>query len=152
MAIGTLFICQRLTAIVVCALFAATPIAWQLHGLSETFRFLYYGIPASAILTAALYLERRGLRAPTWISFLGDASYTIYLSHSIMMWVVASWVTQYFSGWIALSLIGLGSVAAALGGYILFEAPLHLAARKIMRFVHHRHQCRQIQAAGTDAA
>ncbi len=53
-------------------------------------RFLVWGLPAAAVLAAALALEGAvGARVPTWVLAVGDASYAIYLVHPFMVPAVA---------------------------------------------------------------
>ena len=48
------------------------------------------GVGAAAILFGAAMLERRGeLTVPAWLAFLGDASYSIYLAHFMVISAVA---------------------------------------------------------------
>jgi exopolysaccharide production protein ExoZ len=52
--------------------------------------YLAAGVGAAAILFGAAMLERRGeLTIPAWLAFLGDASYSIYLAHFMVISAVA---------------------------------------------------------------
>jgi len=54
-------------------------------------RFLLWGVPAAAVLAAALALESTlGARIPAWVLALGDASYAIYLVHPFVVPVLAA--------------------------------------------------------------
>ncbi len=53
-------------------------------------RPLLWGLPAVAMLAAALSLEDSvGQRVPRWVLLIGDASYSIYLTHGFVLPVVA---------------------------------------------------------------
>ena len=53
-------------------------------------RPLLWGVPAVAMLAAALSLEDSfGRRVPPWMLLIGDASYSIYLTHGFVLPVVA---------------------------------------------------------------
>ncbi|MGP3696422.1 acyltransferase family protein [Rhodobacter sp. NSM] len=89
-------------------------------------RWLRWGLPAAAVLAGAVFAERarphRPLRALTW---LGDASYSLYLWH-----VVAGVVAVGLAGrlglpdpWLPLAML-VGGTLAALALYELVERPL----------------------------
>jgi exopolysaccharide production protein ExoZ len=56
---------------------------------SERLRTLTWGLPALAIVTGAVCLERTVANAiPRWLLALGDASYSIYLTHGFVVPVI----------------------------------------------------------------
>ncbi|MBD9390672.1 acyltransferase [Agrobacterium sp. AGB01] len=57
--------------------------------ISDNWRFLYLGIPAAVIVTSALSWRVSG-RVSNFFSFLGDASYSIYLIHIVVIYQVMS--------------------------------------------------------------
>jgi exopolysaccharide production protein ExoZ len=61
--------------------------------LAGPWRFLVWGVPAAAILVAALALERM-VRVPAWVVSLGDASFAIYLVHPFIVAAIAR-----YAGW-----------------------------------------------------
>ncbi len=60
----------------------------------EPWRVIYFGLPAICLTAGFLSLEARGLfRAPRWILAIGDASYSLYLSHQFVLVAVGKlWV------------------------------------------------------------
>ena len=72
------------------------------------FGFLFWGLPAAAMVTGAVALEDMlGGRLPKWLLDAGDASYALYLSHTFIlpyMLTVIRWT----------HLTGTPSVAAAI--------------------------------------
>jgi exopolysaccharide production protein ExoZ len=48
-------------------------------------RLLVFGIPALLIMLGAAAPAVNNLRIPRWASFLGDASYSIYLIHILVL-------------------------------------------------------------------
>ncbi len=74
----------------------------------SVWRALLWGVPATAVLAGALGLEQTlGPRAPRWALELGDASYSVYLSHGFV-----------------LPLVGLLLLPAKLHGVMLRSAVL----------------------------
>jgi exopolysaccharide production protein ExoZ len=90
---------------------------------------LIWGIPALAVVTAAVALESPlGHRTPKWLLEIGDASYSIYLVHGFVVPVVCIFFARYGGHEpivLALALI-LSMIAATLAGdlaYRLIERP-----------------------------
>ncbi|EKS36878.1 acyltransferase family protein [Afipia broomeae] len=97
-------------------------------------RLFHWGLPAFLIVTGALSLEPK-LRVWRLPMLLGDASYSIYLTHGVVLSVVKSAVM--LSGLDAQPLLTgefilagcLGSVVAGVAVYYLIERPLVAASR-----------------------
>ena len=93
-------------------------------------RGVEWGIPALMVVGSAVALEGRiGAWAPRWALELGDASYSIYLTHDLVLPAVAILLTKVFipSSTAIDCCIALMAVAAALGGeavYRLVELPI----------------------------
>ncbi|MGE0717824.1 MAG: acyltransferase family protein [Alphaproteobacteria bacterium] len=112
----------------------AIPVASTL--LPDAPRFLVWGVPATMIVAGALSIERsRGVAQSPLLRLVGDASYSIYLSHGIVMAaLVRAWAAVFPMG-SALTVVGFGiaaTLAAAAGGivlYLLVERPLGRAVR-----------------------
>jgi exopolysaccharide production protein ExoZ len=55
-------------------------------------RVLWWGIPAACIVAGNLFLEKKGVpafaRPKRWISLLGNASYSIYLTQELTYWAL----------------------------------------------------------------
>jgi exopolysaccharide production protein ExoZ len=67
---------------------ALQTISW---GWSSPLRPLVWGVPATMLLMALLSLEERlGNKAPRWMLEIGDASYSIYLTHTFVVPVIAA--------------------------------------------------------------
>jgi exopolysaccharide production protein ExoZ len=62
-------------------------------------RFLMVGIPAAAVLSAALWLEGRGgMPHMSWLLLLGDSSYSLYLTHGFVLALLRRvWLSRFDS-------------------------------------------------------
>ncbi len=90
----------------------------------SVWRPLLWGLPALAVLAGALGLERTlGPRAPRWALEMGDASYSIYLSHGFVLPLVAVLLLRAEMHGMALksAVIGLSIVLSALVGEVLYR-------------------------------
>jgi exopolysaccharide production protein ExoZ len=116
----------------VALLLIASPLAWQFLSLGEAFRPIYYGIPALAIVALALYLEgseRSWLRP---FERLGDISYSLYLTHGIVLMSVAPYlepVAKALPSWISIAALFSISIGVAWLVYSGFEKPLDRSVR-----------------------
>ena len=97
-------------------------------GLAPQLRFLAWGVPALMIVYAGLSVGRVSSRAGRLLPLLGNASYSIYLTHAIVMTSYAKLIkTESFShylpplAWMAVAV----AVALAIGiaTYKLVEQP-----------------------------
>lgn len=110
-------------------------------------RVLCLGIPALLVLYGALILERAGKILPRWLVWTGTVSYSIYLSHLLVLSVGRRlWLWVVPQGYLgtggfldradnALALLVLTALCLAVGGmsHALLERPLHAAARRLTR-------------------
>ena len=64
-------------------------------GLAPVICFLFWGVPAAGILTAALFVSGGQTRPGRVLMVLGDASYSIYLTHAFVMTAYASVLKHY---------------------------------------------------------
>ncbi|WP_321816722.1 MULTISPECIES: acyltransferase [unclassified Paraburkholderia] len=109
--------------------------------LTEENRILVFGIPALTILIVALALEAR-LRGARLIGKLGDASYSLYLTHVLSVPLALKLIQiidrqHHVPGdLVAIAVISL-AVCVALGCY-------HLVERPMTRFVRTRHSVRPV--------
>jgi exopolysaccharide production protein ExoZ len=90
-------------------------------------RLILSGIPALSLVTGCLMVEgnKKIPQIPAFL-FLGDASYSIYLWHTLTI-VVAAAMEQHFGmdkGIMAGILVGVLSLLAPLFAYVLIERPL----------------------------
>ncbi len=59
-------------------------------------RFLLWGLPAAALVTAAAALEPQlHHRLPRWLLLLGDASYSLYLLHQLILFAVSGLALRF---------------------------------------------------------
>jgi exopolysaccharide production protein ExoZ len=88
---------------------------------------LWPGVKAAVLLIAVLEFERRGAFRKPWRlpSLLGDASYSIYLWHTLAIFVVgAAIMTLGMPQWLIFPLGVAAGVALGLLGYRFLEKPL----------------------------
>lgn len=91
---------------------------------SETWRFLAWGLPACCIVLGALALEPR--REAAWMGALrrlGDASYSIYLLHTLVVAVMFRLVAPHSSLLFVLASL-VAAVMVGLLSFRLFEQPV----------------------------
>lgn len=103
---------------------------------SENLRALTWGLPALAIVAGAVSLEKHMAGAlPRWLLALGDASYSIYLTHGFVVPVLG--LPFIYFHWIGLAAEATAVlaclVASAIVGwvvYLIVERPIMLALKK----------------------
>ncbi len=79
-------------------------------------RGLFWGGPALAVVAGVISLERRwGARSPRWALEMGDASYSIYLVHTLTLPAVGVLLLRWPHGW-------RGEVDAALFVAVVLSA------------------------------
>ncbi|MBB4040863.1 peptidoglycan/LPS O-acetylase OafA/YrhL [Microvirga flocculans] len=99
-------------------------------------RFILFGISSGIVLSGAVGLEARGvLRPPAWLVRLGDASYSIYLTHLAVIIGIDKAVRAAFP-WMAGSILWdlatfSVSLAVGLGLYRRVERPMMRALRRL---------------------
>jgi exopolysaccharide production protein ExoZ len=103
---------------------------------SENLRVLTWGVPAFAVVAGAVSLEPLVAPAlPRWILALGDASYSIYLSHGFVLPAPMLLIGRFVSPglWAEGSTIVLCLVTSSIVGwvlYVLVEKPMLLFLRR----------------------
>ena len=102
---------------------------------TDFMRVVQFGIPASLIVYGAVSLEvSRGVTLPHWMERIGDASYSIYLSHLLVMvalgriWGASGWNGPAQSG-LAFMLIAASVIGFGFFSYHWIELPLIDRAR-----------------------
>ncbi len=106
---------------------------------SPWFRALVVAPPMALILAGAVGLElRRGWTGPAWLGRIGDASYSLYLSHGLVLGAVAAVAARLPRGGppahAAFVLASYGAViAVSLGLYRWVERPLLRRLRRPQR-------------------
>jgi exopolysaccharide production protein ExoZ len=98
-------------------------------------RVISWGVPAAAIVCGALSLEPR-VRSVRWLKVLGDASYSIYISHGMVLSAFgAFWI--HFIGFGRSGLLGVFLVSAlafaVLAGLCVYYAVERPMARLLRR-------------------
>lgn len=98
---------------------------------SEYSRFLYWGLPSTLIVWSAVSLEVAGAWPNIrFARLLGDASYSIYLVHGIILSACATlWIKLSFpSSTLALLLFAIIAILASVAGgllvYRIYEKPM----------------------------
>jgi exopolysaccharide production protein ExoZ len=121
-------------------------------GAPDPFRFLWWGLPAAGLLVAFLKLEMIGVAWPRALLLLGDASYSVYLVHVLMIYNLRDFARTHFTdiygGSGDLMTIGLAVVSIGLGVavYLLVERPLHHWLNRLYR----RSKTTSLQAVAPD--
>ncbi len=103
-------------------IFLISPSNWIINH-----RWLVWGGAGAALVSGALYLERHGINwMPQWVVHLGDASYSLYLFHAMIIPAIILLCTKLAIKQNAV--IFVLAMAASLGGsyliYIYVEKPL----------------------------
>jgi len=98
-------------------------------------RVLYGAASAILVLGLASAEQRRLIRIGPVPSFIGDASYSIYLVHTIIIGLVAhalasAGVIRFIPGWIAMLIVVSSAVAVASAVHLWIERPLSAALRR----------------------
>jgi exopolysaccharide production protein ExoZ len=133
------------------AIFAATTFL----DMDARLRALYWGVPSAAIV-AALVLSRDA--APPGavgraFGFLGDASYSIYLTHALVFpvvgWTLPRLIDFSAFRWAYAAIAMLCAIAGAFISYLLFEKPV---TRWLQRMIGHAGKTSVQQPALSGAA
>ena len=109
--------------------------AYRVTDIGHTARTLSFGIAATAAVIGLAALEWRGrLRAPRWLSFLGDASYAIYLVHIVALPVItrlmmAAGLNTLLPPFAGYAVLVASAVAAGSLAHVTVERPLGRAIR-----------------------
>lgn len=97
-------------------------------------RVLQYGFPAFLIVAGGVGLEAaRRLRVPAWVSLLGAASYSLYLTHTFaisLLWKV--WPAA-LPAWAFIPVAAMLAVLIGVLTYLLLESPLLALMRRKSR-------------------
>ena len=93
-------------------------------------RVFVWGLPALAIVSAFALSERPVSRSTFWrvSGFFGDASYSLYLFHTLALGVPMMFLGRYFDlasqPWLLLALILVATIVPGLLIYVFIEKPL----------------------------
>lgn len=104
--------------------------------VSEYLRPITWGLPALGIVAGAVSLETRIAGAlPRWLQALGDASYSIYLIHGLVLPVVGlgmialHWTTSAAQAFTVVACLAVASIAGWLV-FVTVERPMTLWLKK----------------------
>lgn len=100
-------------------------------------RTLYFGIPAFFVLLGAVSLERYArVAAPRLLCALGDASYSLYLSHVLVISAVARFYARFalpaLGLWVGTALCFAIAIAAGYLSYRVIERPLNELFKRVL--------------------
>lgn len=104
-------------------------LTWNLPGV-DLGRGWMWGLPAAGVVLGALALEARwGRRSPRWLLLLGDASYSIYLVHTLVLPAIGLGVARIARPWpdeipMALMVSVILSALAGVAVYRWIERPM----------------------------
>jgi peptidoglycan/LPS O-acetylase OafA/YrhL len=98
-------------------------------------RCIEFGLPMAILVAAALLLDDWKVRAPKFVVWLGDGSYSIYLAHLLMLGFFINLLAPMKAPYpfTFTLLVGLGVLAACMLVYLLVERPIHMMTRIGMR-------------------
>ncbi len=109
-------------------------------------RVLGWGVPAALILSGAVFVEKGRsiplVRPVKWLRTLGDASYSLYLAHPIVLIVLVKvWnraaplpMRRELTTWPALGLVLVGAaIASGLAVHRFVEIPLTRVAHRFLQ-------------------
>lgn len=96
--------------------------------IDDTLRFLYWGVPAALVLYGVIALDGR-VRIPTILLWVGDASFSLYLLHTIVTYLFGGLLKRgLFQGGAAPTIAMVGTIIAtvlcAIAFYRLVEVPV----------------------------
>jgi exopolysaccharide production protein ExoZ len=118
-----------LVAVVCIYLASALLISTGTGGLETNIRWLAWGVPAVLLILAVLPMARPTSRIGRWLLFLGDISYSLYLTHAIVMSTFAAILKRgHFQGsavWMLISFVFLFSLVLAAFVHRYIDRPLH---------------------------
>jgi exopolysaccharide production protein ExoZ len=139
LAVGCLFVAR---IVIAPRAMLALGLAWWLctaillynnDAVKGDFRIAGSGVPAALILYGAMTLERLGvLRFPRFAVVAGDASYSVYLWHFVILAAAAKVFTGYGVGGAVAYIVACTALIATVGyfSFRLIERPLMRLARQ----------------------
>jgi exopolysaccharide production protein ExoZ len=113
---------------------------------------LLFGLLATVLVTGAVSVERSGpIRHRPWLSYLGDASYSIYLWHTLAISVAGKTAEVLSLGALPTLVLGVvGGTALGVLSYELIEKPLIglVKSRRRMSTTHRADMAARTREAG----
>lgn len=101
------------------------------------FRVLLFGIPSIAVIYSAVALELNGAKFPKVLNKIGDASYSIYLSHVLVLLVMKrildfSFVQQPVPHFLVMIATFITVIYVGMFSYNYLEKPMMVYFRKLL--------------------
>jgi exopolysaccharide production protein ExoZ len=92
-------------------------------GLPSGYRFLFWGVPAAMIFAAVVFSPRQRQEGLIWRGWaaLGNASYSIYLVHSIAGIVIAMLWGPYLSSFPLIKVLAVGFIGTVLVSLLTYR-------------------------------
>src|SRR5690606_25953563 len=112
----------------------AVLLSWGLDTDTPQWRVLFWGVPAAAIVAGLLAVERAGMfpQNALWpLEKLGDASYSLYLTHGIVLGILGKVLGDH-NGLSGVIVALAASIAVAMLCYQFFERPAGQILRSII--------------------
>jgi exopolysaccharide production protein ExoZ len=124
----------RISIILGCLFFIASLFFQEWISNHSDFRMFFYGLPAALIVYGAIYLE---FSMPRFLTYLGDASYSIYLFHPLLLSVIIKLlfilkIDNHFSNFWGVTFIILMILFLCCCIYNFIEKPLLKFAKKFL--------------------
>jgi exopolysaccharide production protein ExoZ len=92
------------------------------------YRALAWGMPAAALVAGAVLTHLPALYQSRLLLLLGNASYSIYLSHHLPMMLLARYLKKGWFAWVPPDLLALVAIVVTIGvgvaGYFMIERPV----------------------------
>ncbi|KXF76618.1 hypothetical protein ATN84_11210 [Paramesorhizobium deserti] len=111
----------------------ASLLSWGLASDTPDWRIIYWGLPALAIVAGFVAIERAGAfpgQALRPLEKLGDASYSLYLTHGIVLGIIGKFI-GHESGFAVLAAL-VACITVAMLSYYLFERPVGQILRGLL--------------------
>ncbi|HDR8974267.1 TPA: acyltransferase [Burkholderia vietnamiensis] len=99
-------------------------------------RAIYFGVPALLLVLGVVTIERHfGIAAPKWLCSLGDSSYSLYLSHVLVISAIGRMFSRFAPTQLPHSLGSLlcvvGAIVFGVFSYRLIEQPLNSRLKRL---------------------
>lgn len=106
------------------ALFLCYGYYYQVFSLSSSFVEVVFAVGAGALIVALVDLERKGWNVPKSMVIIGNASFSLYLWHWLVIPLASRWKDLGGAPEMWRWIIVIVSIAAAIGSYYFIEKPL----------------------------
>ncbi len=159
-AIGSLFQRQAITAAYawpVLFIGLGLMIAGSAVAFPESARFVFWGVPSMIVLLSCLKLELAHIKCPRILLLLGDASYSVYLFHVIVIYESRDIARKLidlsrFPGDLIVTVFAILAIISGTIVYRLVEAPLNTLLLRLYRGQQRVAESHSVPAAETARA